>query len=362
MRGAIRVWAAIAAGLVGCAPAGDPCGAGACGASTGEPGTTGEAETTTGGPSGPTTSGEGSTAATNGEGSTEAPTSGVTSGSTGGEPAPSAGCGLAPLHAAGGVQVEIDAGPAGDGARGFFLSLPADYDPNVPHRLVLGYPGTNWVGAQIQSYLDLEDGAAKDEIFVYPDPLWRDFPGWGNYGGWLLGPHAAPADGEQDLAFTAAILDYMAAHYCVDPDRVFVTGHSWGGDMAMVVACFLGERVRAAVPVAANRPYWFEPDGGGVVDCPGAAAVWTMFGIADDHFTSQDYPGQYGDECRDFWLGEAGCAGVDQAVDLGLGAAMECVEYVGCDRPTRYCLYGAAFGHQRPDYYPAATMAFFRGF
>lgn len=281
---------------------------------------------------------------------------------TGGDdPALSPGCGLPPLHAAGGVQVEIDAGPAGDGMRGFFLSLPADYDPNQPHRLILGYPGTDWVGEQIQPYLALEDEPAGDEIFVYPDPLWRDFPGWGTLGGWVLGPHAAPADGDQDLVFTGAILDYMADNYCIDPTRVFATGHSWGGDMAMVVSCFLGDRFRASVPVAANRPYWFE-DGGGVVDCAGETAVWTMFGRADEHFNTQDYPGQYGDECRDFWLAESGCAGVDQSTDLGLGEAMECVEYTGCSRPTRYCLYDESFGHQRPDYYPAATMAFFRSF
>lgn len=284
-----------------------------------------------------------------------------TSSTGGGDPTMSAGCGKPPLHMAGGVQVEIDAGPAGDGMRGFFLSLPANYDPTQAHRLILGYPGTNWVGEQIQPYLGLEEGAQGDEIFVYPDPLWRDFPDWGNLGGWVLGPNAYPADGDQDLVFTGAILDYMAAEYCIDTDRVFATGHSWGGDMAMVVSCFLGDRFRASVPVAANRPYWFEEDGGWS-KCSGDTAVWTMFGAGDDHFTWQDYDGQFGDECRDFWVAERGCAGVDQAVDLGLGASMECVEYAGCAQPTRYCLYDAQFGHQRPDYFPAASMAFFRSF
>ena len=344
--------------FAGCGEDVDPCGSGACGSGGGP----GAASSGSGDGSGGATTGGGGEATGAASTTTGEATGGASSSSTGGSPVGSAGCGKAPLHAAGGDQVEIDAGPAGDGARGFYLSLPADYEPNTPHRLILGYPGTDWVGEQIQPYLDLESGAASDEIFVYPDPLWRDFPGWGNFGGWVLGPYADPADGDQDLVFTGAILDYMAENYCIDEDRVFATGHSWGGDMAMVVSCFLGDRFRASVPVAANRPYWFEPDGGGAVDCKGMTAVWTMFGAADDHFTWQDYPGQFGDQCRDFWLAEGGCAGVDQAVDLGLGAAMECVEYGGCDRPTRYCLYGAEFGHQRPDYYPQATMAFFRAF
>ena len=327
------------------------CSGASEGSSGGSPTTGGTGGNTGGGTS------SGGEASTSGVESTGSPTS-----STGGDPAMSAGCGKPPLHAAGGVQVEIDAGPEGDGLRGFYLSVPANYDPNRPHRLIVGYPGTNWVGEQIQPYLGMEAGALDDEIFVYPDPLWRDFPDWGNYGGWVLGPNAYPADGEQDLVFTGALLDYMEDNYCIDPTRVFATGHSWGGDMAMVVSCFLGERFRAAVPVAANRPYWFEEDGGGWTQCLGATAVWTMFGAEDDHFTSQDYAGQYGDECRDFWIGERDCAGVDVAVDLGIGAAMECVEYTGCDQPTRYCLYDPQYGHQRPDYFPAESMKFFRSF
>lgn len=280
----------------------------------------------------------------------------------GGSDVASPGCGKVAAHAAGGVQVTIDAGPTGDGQRSFFLSRPANYDPSIPHKLIVGYPGTNWVGQQIQPYLDLEAEAKDDEIFVYLDPLWHDFTDWGNLGGWLLGPYADPANGDQDLVFTGAVLDYMAESYCIDTTRVFATGHSWGGDMAQVVSCFMGDRFRASVPVAANRPYWFESSPGEFISCKGETAVWTMFGAGDDHFTWQDYPGQFGDECRDFWLDARGCAGVDEATDLGIGAPGECLVYDGCSSPVRYCLYGPAAGHQRPDYYPAATMEFFRSF
>lgn len=293
---------------------------------------------------------------------TTSATSAATSGAGGATPLGSPGCGKAPLDASGGVQITLDAGLAGDGNRGFWLSLPANYDPSLPHKVIVGYPGTDWIGEQIQPYLDLESAAAADEIFAYPDPLWRDFDGWGNLGGWVLGPNAYPADGDQDLVFTEALLDYLEDNYCVDTTRVFATGHSWGGDMAQVVSCFLGDRFRASVPVAANRPYWFETASGGAAACKGTTAVWTFFGIADDHFTSQDYPGQYGDECRDFWLTTRSCAGPESATDLGFGEAGECLSYDGCSSPVRYCLYGAATGHQRPDYYPEATMEFFRSF
>ena len=91
--------------------------------------------------------------------------------------------------------------------------------------------------------------------------------------------------------------------------------------------------------------------------------MWTMFGINDDHFTWQSFPGEYGDECRDFWLEQHDCEGSNAYTDLGLGPEQECVEFTGCTATTRYCLYAAEHGHQIPsDYYAAETMAFFHSF
>jgi polyhydroxybutyrate depolymerase len=276
---------------------------------------------------------------------------------------PSSGCGKAPRDRPGGVQVSIDAGAAGDGMRSYYLSIPSGYDPNKPHRLIIGYPGTDWTGKMIQPYLDLETDRREDEIFAYPDPLVRDLVGWGRLGGWLLGPNAEPAKGNQDVAFTSALLDDLEENYCIDRSRVFVTGHSWGGDMAQVVSCFIGDRFAASIPIAANRPYWFEKADGTSETCVGKTATWTMFGSGDEHFGAQEsYPGQFGDECRDFWLTAAHCSGADANQMLPYGSGHECFDYSGCDRPTRYCLYGPETGHQRPAYFPVAAMTYFRSF
>lgn len=276
-------------------------------------------------------------------------------------PLSSAGCGQPAPHGAGGVNLTLDAGPDGDGERSYYLSRPADYDPDRPYRIVLGYAGTDWVGEQIQPYLDLERHSTGDTIFVYPDPLWREFTGWGTYGGWVLGPHAAPADGMGDLVFTDVLLDQLAQDWCVDPDQVFVTGHSWGGDMAAVVACFLGDRVTAAVPVAANEPYWFEPLDRTELSCEGSAAVWTFFGSADDHFTWQGYPGEFGDAQDAFWQDEHSCSSTSTALD-DWGQPGDCVAWDGCSSETRYCLYGPQTGHQVPGYFSEAAMDWWAGF
>jgi hypothetical protein len=49
---------------------------------------------------------------------------------------------------------------------------------------------------------------------------------------------------------------------------VFATSHAWGSDMAVVVGSFLGDRFRAALPLA------------------GQPAIWTIFGLSDDHFAA----------------------------------------------------------------------------
>lgn len=270
-----------------------------------------------------------------------------------------AGCGQAPADGQGGAQIEEMFSPAAGGMRSYFLSLPLDYDSNRPHRLVFGYAGTNWSGLMIRPYLGLERDGRSDEIVVYPDLLFRDFEGWGNLGGWLLGPHATPADGLDDIEFTRELLDRLGERYCIDPDRVFATGHSWGGDMAAVVGCFLGDRFTAVAPAAANRPYWFEP-AAGPVGCVGEAAVWTFFGQADEHFAWQDFPGQFGDEQVAFWREKHACAPGE--APLPFGGAGECVAYDGCTADTRYCLYGPATGHQIPPYFTGAILEWFRGF
>lgn len=271
----------------------------------------------------------------------------------------SPGCGLESERVTGGVQVSHLFSDAAGGERSFFLSIPESYDPSVPARLYVGYAGTGWLGAQIQPYLGLEtEPVAQGEIYVYPDVQWHDFEGWGNLGGWLLGPHATPADGLEDLEFTRELVSFIGERYCVDTERVFATGHSWGGDMTAVVGCFLGDLFRAVAPTAANRPYWFEPEEG-AVECLGSSAVWTFFGQQDDHFSWQEYPGQMGDEQVAFWRAEHGCGEGSNTLEVGGG---ECERYEDCAQDTRYCLYSSEAGHQVPSYFSSAVLAWFRSF
>jgi polyhydroxybutyrate depolymerase len=262
-------------------------------------------------------------------------------------------------HESGGVQVSHTFSSRAGGERSFYLSVPDSYDSNQAQRLIVGYAGTNWTGQQIESYLALERAAPQaGELYVYPDVQWHDFEGWGHLGGWLLGPHARPAEGMQDLEFTRELVELLGRQYCIDTERVFAAGHSWGGDMAAVAGCFLGDLFAAVAPAAANRPYWFRPEQG-TVECSSKAAVWTFFGQDDTHFSQQDYPGQLGDEQVDFWKAHHGCDGSETELEAGAG---QCVQYGGCQADTRYCFYGPETGHQIPSYYSKVVLEWFRHF
>jgi polyhydroxybutyrate depolymerase len=275
------------------------------------------------------------------------------------EPNGSPGCGLDRAHAPGGVQVTHPFSALAGGQRSFFLSVPESYDPSVPQRLIVGYAGTNWLGEQIAPYFSFESASPQaGEIYVYPDLQWHEFDGWGNLGGWLLGPHASPADGMADIEFTRELVGLLGNQYCIDTERVFAAGHSWGGDMAAVVGCFLGDLFTAVAPAAANRPYWFEPEQGDV-ECSSSAAVWAFFGQNDPHFSQETYPGQFGDEQVTFWKALHDCDDSESELEAGAG---ECVQYGGCSDDTRYCFYSPETGHQIPSYFSTVVLEWFRQF
>lgn len=281
------------------------------------------------------------------------------------------------LQAAPSGQVRVQFNNAAGGQRSFFISLPPDYDSRKTYKLLLVFPGTNTSGKEMFEYVGqswsgvsgIEENM-KDTIFVYPDPRWRYFPAWNErFAGWLLGPYGGGAAGHEDIEFVAELIDWLGRHFTIDTQRVFATGHSWGGDMTAVVGCFLGHRFRAIAPVAANRPYWFQPERGRPFSCTGDVAVWTFFGKSDEHFFGQEaYAGEFGVLQNEFWRSRLGCRRNDPMI-LPVGKREESVEYRGCRRPVRFTLYRPDFsgesdkpGHQPPDFYRKAISDWFSSF
>jgi polyhydroxybutyrate depolymerase len=55
---------------------------------------------------------------------------------------------------------------------------------------------------------------------------------------------------QTDVNFIADLLDLLEAELCVDPDRIFSTGMSQGGDFSTFLACQIPERIAAVASVS----------------------------------------------------------------------------------------------------------------
>lgn len=131
--------------------------------------------------------------------------------------AQSAGCGQAPVDS-GYKSVNVNGQN-----REYILKVPDNYDPNTPHRFVIGY---HWLSGSMQNvadggYYGLEPLAQGSAIFVAPQGI---DAGWGNVNG-------------NDIQFTDQIVDAVLNELCVDESQIFATGFSYGGAMSYSVAC-----------------------------------------------------------------------------------------------------------------------------
>lgn len=108
-------------------------------------------------------------------------------------------------------------------------------------------------------------------IVAYPDAT---AIGWEAYG-------KREASGIDDVAFVERLIDRLRATDGVDPDRVYVTGLSRGGEMAYRLGCELAPRVAAIAPVEGNMADENGDVSGVACHPPGPVSVLAVHGTAD---------------------------------------------------------------------------------
>lgn len=124
--------------------------------------------------------------------------------------------------------------------RSFYVHIPAAYNPNVAHAVVLsfhGFKGDDVSQEEISGFsqqgLKINDVGI---IAVYPLGAW----GPGKDGksvarAWQGAPYAKP--GVNDIAFTTKIINELQANLCVDKKRIYAAGKSNGGGFTNLLAC-----------------------------------------------------------------------------------------------------------------------------
>lgn len=315
-----------------------PDGGGQAGqAATGAAGTAGSAGTANAGAGG-TNAGTGGTSGasgSSGSGGSAGSAGAAGEGGTGGAPSGTSGCGVTEFPADGMQTIDVDGLE-----REFIVAVPDGYDPNTPYKLIFAWHGQTGTAAQIANldYYGLQSRSGGTAIFVSAQGLHTDTgiggTGWDNMNG-------------RDVAFTRAMLDFVRASYCIDDERIFSVGMSYGGIQSNTVGCAMGDVFRAIAPMAGLGPQL-----PGVGACVGQVATWIAYGDMDELV-----PQTYIEQGRDYWVGRNNCDSTTQpAGDNG------CVAYDNCDEghPVIWCLFEG--GHTVPTFAPDEIWAFFSQF
>lgn len=254
----------------------------------------------------------------------------------------SKGCGSAAAPKSGRFDIDVDGT-----MREYILAVPDDYDSGKPYRLVFGWHPLGGSADQVArgGYYGVEREAAGEAIFVSPEglPFQGMNLGWANMNG-------------RDLAFLRKMLDRFRQELCIDEDRIFSTGFSFGGMMSFAVGC--SGLMRAIAPQAGNIQ---------VSGCEDGTKPVAVMGFHGDDDTVVAIDG--GRRGRDTFVERNQC--MDQTMPVepswcdGLNASNEpcsCVSYQGCSAgyPVIWCEFNGP--HTPAPNSGAAIWKFFSQF
>jgi len=218
--------------------------------------------------------------------------------------------------------------------------LPPGYRSDRPVPLVFAFHGRTNDNARLRRYLDLEQAAHTEAIFVYPAAL-RDRTGGFTW--------ATPDGSSPDVLLFDHILANLERAYCVDRSAIFLVGHSLGASFANSLACARADEIRGVATVAG---------GIGLSRCTGRVAALLLHNPNDDLV-----PLAQGEHARDILLGAPLPASwpISEILDN-----FACQRAGGTVTPVRWCLHhqdltpnGRYYPHQWPQGASQLIMAFF---
>ena len=237
----------------------------------------------------------------------------------------SGGCGASPDGLATTLTI-------GDQARSFVLALPDDYEPGKAYPLVFAWHGLGGSGALAASYFGLDGTAGSDAVVVYPSAL--VLPDYGGKTGWNLNPNG------YDFTFFDDLYTHLTDNLCIDEDRVFSTGHSFGGYMSNSMGCYRGHIFNAIAPVAGGPAFWYGT-------CSGSVSARVIHGSDDDVVALSE-----GQASVAHWRNSSGCSASTAAT-----ASASCVSFEDCSQDVDWCEHGGE--HEWPWFAASAVWDFF---
>ena len=160
--------------------------------------------------------------------------------------------------------------PLGD--RSYHVREPDNWDGVTPLPVLLHFHGWGRQGTLIVRHNRIASGTrTRGVLLLAPNGLnrsWRFFQ-----------------PGSSDTQFARAVLEDAATRYPIDPDQIFVSGYSWGANMAWRFACEDGADIAGLLAISGTLDQ-FE-------DCATAPThIRQVFGLADNVLRFPMGPGE----------------------------------------------------------------------
>jgi poly(3-hydroxybutyrate) depolymerase len=119
--------------------------------------------------------------------------------------------------------------------RTYYYYIPTTYDPTKPSKMLISFHGQGGNGVQQAGDTQFTVSTINTNyIAIFPDgtidPAKND-----NSRHWQGATYQTP--GVDDVSFTQQLIGLMSNTFCVDPARIYATGHSNGGGFVGTLAC-----------------------------------------------------------------------------------------------------------------------------
>lgn len=244
-------------------------------------------------------------------------------------PRKSTGCGSpAPFFGDREFTVTLPTQPGEMADRSYFVVAPeeGDYDPDKPYAVMFVLHGSN--GTATPGHYNLANAAGgeagKNTIYVHPQGIILEgFEGYGN--GWNEDCNG------YDIPFFDEMLAQVKSDFCVDENRIFAGGFSWGGDFASSLGCCRGDVIRGVIPTNAG-----ERNTGQTGECTEEISAFRLsYGDSDNVYPEAGFQ-----SVVSFYRDAHGCS--DSFTDGPQPAGTQngtCRTYDNCAQPVIECIY-----------------------
>ncbi|MDP9101354.1 MAG: alpha/beta hydrolase-fold protein [Actinomycetota bacterium] len=227
------------------------------------------------------------------------------------------------------------------GPRPYLLYVPPGYTAGTAMPLVINIHGAG-ANDYLQEQTSQLNRLALQKGFIIAYPM--AFESQWNAGGCCYGAQefgagtsAAPVD---DVAYISTLIDTLEGAYTIDRHRVFATGISNGGLMAMRLGCQLSDKIAAVASVAGGLQL-----GGDLTSCaPGRhVSVMEIHGTTDSDIPYNGGAGAFGHvfqsvaDTRNTWLAVDGIPASSATTVLTSGIAT-CTAYTASSDEVRICM------------------------